>query len=306
MCEQLAAVDRDNPALCSGDGAAAVDDGTLTPHATSIHRDRPDKVGLDLERRVALAGRQGGVDGAAHRRIEQRHCETSVHDADRVVQELARLAHEHGFALFDMLAGESHGDGDWRSRQAAREHVLHQLETAATGRGLQDFGRVLPGDRARTLLLGLHPQPEKAETTAKIPSRAIARPLKALMPRTTRGVRRVRSIEAARTRMHHHAADPSSTPATTSAGRTNDPLVPMPSVAASAAKEMIVAGLVIVRPTVDRYANARPRPVTVAAAPALLARSISMRMPSTTRTTPPTSARGLRPATNAVVRDAMQ
>src|SRR5438309_2265581 len=88
----------------------------------------------------------------------------------------------------------------------------------------------------------------------------MARPLQVLIPRTTRGVRRARSSDAARTRMPHHAADPSSTPATTRAGRKNEPLVPRPSVAASAANEMIVAGLVIVRPTVERYAQASPRP----------------------------------------------
>jgi len=79
----------------------------------------------------------------------------------------------------------------------------------------------------------------------------MAAPLKTLIPRTTAGVSRALSREAASTRMHHQAAEPSSTPATTSAGPLNERPVPKPRVAASAANERIVAGLVIVRPSVD-------------------------------------------------------
>lgn len=79
----------------------------------------------------------------------------------------------------------------------------------------------------------------------------IAMPLKPLTPRITRGVSRDLNDPAASTSTHHHAAEPSSTPSTTDAGRPHQPPMPRPSVAASAAKETIVAGLVTVSPTVE-------------------------------------------------------
>ena len=129
--------------------------------------------------------------------------------------------------------------------------LIHAGLPGPPDRGPHDLERVLPRDRARALLLRFHPQPEKAETTAKIPSTAIARPLNVLIPRTTPGVRRARSSDAATTRMPHHAVEPSSTPATTEAGRISDPPVPKPSVAARAAKDTMVVGLVMVNPSVD-------------------------------------------------------
>src|SRR5712692_407209 len=85
----------------------------------------------------------------------------------------------------------------------------------------------------------------------------MARPLNTLTPRTTAGVMRARKRDTPMARTHHHAAGPNSTPATTSAGLARPVPTPNPSVAASAANETIVAGLVIVRPRVDAYAPAR-------------------------------------------------
>src|SRR5215470_3364552 len=48
------------------------------------------EIRLRLERGVARARRHLRVDAAAHRRVEQRHGEAAVHDADRVVVLLAR------------------------------------------------------------------------------------------------------------------------------------------------------------------------------------------------------------------------
>ena len=52
-------------------------------------------------------------------------------------------------------------------------------------------------------------------------------------------------------RMSHQLAEPSPTPAATSAGRVHEPLNPAPSAAARAANEMMVAGLVMVRPRIE-------------------------------------------------------
>src|SRR3981081_2021278 len=81
------------------------------------------------------------------------------------------------------------------------------------------------------------------------------------MRRMKVGVKRPLSDEAARASRHHQAADPSSTPATSAAGLTKPAPAPNPNVAARAANEMIVAGFVMVRPSVEAYAHARPLPV---------------------------------------------
>lgn len=80
----------------------------------------------------------------------------------------------------------------------------------------------------------------------------MAMPLNTLIPRTTAGVIRVRRIETPNARMHHHAAEPTSTPSVTAAGLAREPLVPRPRDAASAAKEMMVAGFVMVMPSVEK------------------------------------------------------
>src|SRR5438309_6804066 len=251
MCQELPGTDRGQLSLRRGDGVPAVDHSPLGPDATRVQRDGPYEVDLRLERRVALAHRKRGVDRDAHARVEKGHRIAAVHNPDRVVQILPRLALEHGPTFIKRDPCEPHRLRDGWRRQPAGGQLPQQLESGPPGGGPHDLQRVFPRDRARALLLRFHPQPEKAETTAKIPSTAIARPLNVLIPRTTPGVRRARSSEAATTRMHHHAAEPSSTPATTEAGRISDPPVPKPSVAAKAAKETIVVGLVMVNPNVD-------------------------------------------------------
>src|SRR5690349_1965100 len=112
---------------------------------------------------------------------------------------------------------------------------------------------------------------------------------------------RVRSSDTPTTRTHHHATEPSSTPITTSEGRRNEPPVPSPSVAASAAKDTIVAGLVIVSPRVDAYAHATPRPLLAFVAVASRRRAIRTVTSSPYRIASPTTTNGRRPAANAVV-----
>src|SRR4029077_11498731 len=100
-----------------------------------------------------------------------------------------------------------------------------------------------------------------AVTTATMPSAAIARPLATPIPRATEGVIRVLRNAASAASTHHQVTEPRATPATTIPGGANPPRRPAPSAAARAVKETIVAGLVTVRPSVEAYAQARPRPV---------------------------------------------
>src|SRR5216684_8415471 len=97
-----------------------------------------------------------------------------------------------------------------------------------------------------------------ADTNAASPSTMIVSPLAVLITRTARAVIRVRRPDPRAATTHHQASDPSSTPSTSREGRRYPPVIPALRVAASAAKEMIVAGLVMVRPSVDAYAKARP------------------------------------------------
>jgi hypothetical protein len=77
-----------------------------------VSADRVREVDLHLERRVGGAGGQRAVDGAAHRGVEQRGGEAAVHDADRVVVELAGRDGEHGAPLLDLDELEAEQDGD--------------------------------------------------------------------------------------------------------------------------------------------------------------------------------------------------
>src|SRR5687768_8553839 len=72
-----------DPALGGRDARARVQDRALAPHDSGVGEDRPDEVRLHLERRVADSGLEQRVDGAAHRRVEQRQGDGAVHGADR-------------------------------------------------------------------------------------------------------------------------------------------------------------------------------------------------------------------------------
>src|SRR5256714_3840924 len=228
MRQKLAGAHRDQLALGRRDGAAAMDHDAFAPDPARIERDGSNKVRLDLERGVSLADPERRVNGAAHRRIEQGHRKPAVHHADGVVQVLAGFALENGLALLDVHPCEAHRLGDRRRRQPALEHFFEDFEAGAARRGLEQEERVLPADRARALHPRLHHKPEKADITAKIPSPAIAAPLKTPIPRTTAGVSRALSKEAASTRMHHHAPEPSRTPPTTSAAPVTERPAPKP------------------------------------------------------------------------------
>src|SRR5690242_8953282 len=101
MREQLAGLDGDQLAFGGGDGRAAMQYQALRPHTTGVERDRPHEVRLQLEGRVALADAKRRLHCAAHRRVEERHRVSAMHDADRVVEVLGGLAFEDRSTLFE-------------------------------------------------------------------------------------------------------------------------------------------------------------------------------------------------------------
>src|SRR5713226_7995568 len=125
-----------------------------------------------------------------------------------------------------------------------------------------------------------------ADTNAARPSTTIASPLAVLITRTARAVIRVRRPDPRAATTHHQASDPSSTPNTSSEGRRYPPVIPALSVAANAAKEMMVAGLVMVKPSVDAYAKASPPPLADGAL-VVFGLTRAMRRPRTTSSAPP-------------------
>src|SRR5258708_14923835 len=253
MGEQLASALDDELPLRRGNGSASMDHRALGPHPARVERDGPDEVHLDLDCRVALSHRKSRVDRDAHRRVQEGHRPTAVHHANRVVEIFGRLAHENRLSLSELGAREIHRGGDRWRRQTAVGDLPQQLETCLPRRIAHDLKGVFPCEGPRPVgRLGVHIYPLNADTTATIPRATIARPLNTLIPRTTASVIRWRKKDTPNARQTHHAADPSSTPKRTTAGLAKEPVVPSPSDAASAANEMIVAGLVMVTPTVER------------------------------------------------------
>src|SRR5437588_5712203 len=129
----------------------------------------------------------------------------------------------------------------------------------------------------------------------------MATPLTMPMVRTTAGVTRARRAVVTAARMNHQLAEPRPTPATTSAGFVHEPLSPAPSAAASAANEMTVAGLVMVRPRIEVYAQASPAPLTFVVRLRVSGVLTTARTPMTTSARPPASASQRAAGARAVV-----
>src|SRR5205807_3448723 len=81
----------DDAALGRGDLTAEMNDLGDRLHAPGFAFHRPHVVHLDLQGGVAASFREERVDGASHRRIEQRRRQAAVDHADGVVVELLRL-----------------------------------------------------------------------------------------------------------------------------------------------------------------------------------------------------------------------
>src|SRR5258708_11778238 len=106
----------------------------------------------------------------------------------------------------------------------------------------------------------------------------------------TAGVKRVRRSDAPIASTHHQVAEPARTPATRTAGLAGPPAPPRLSVAASAANERMVAGVVIVKPRVGPYAHERPVPEVTLASADTAERLYRMRRPIPINTPPPNPA----------------
>ena len=121
------------------------------------------------------------------------------------------------------------------------------------------------------------------------------------MARITAGVKRALERETPIASVTHQTADPRSTPPANVAGLARPAPPPRSRVAASAPKETMVAGLVIVSPKVERYAQARPAPEGAGASAGHSVRSNRILSPSPINTAPPISAKGLRPPATAPI-----
>src|SRR5258708_21192591 len=110
------------------------------------------------------------------------------------------------------------------------------------------------------------------------------------MARMTAGVKRVRRSDAPIGSRQRQVAEPARTPATRTAGLAGPPAPPRLSVAASAANERMVAGLVTVKPRVETYAHGSPVPEVTLASVDVSERSKRMRRPIPVNTAPPTKA----------------
>src|ERR1700704_5997429 len=130
MGEELAGFLRDELALGGGDPSTTVQDRAKAADAAGLLGDRAHEIDACLEARVPLAGCERAVDRAAHRRIQDCHRKTTMDNADRVVEELARLRDEYRSPLFDLGASEVHGLRYRRRRQLAIEHGFDELEPA--------------------------------------------------------------------------------------------------------------------------------------------------------------------------------
>ena len=136
--------------------AAAVEDARLAQHAAGVAGDRPHELGLEAERGVGDAGRQGRVDGAAEGRVEQGRRVAAVDDADRVVVLLPGLALEDDAALLELDRAQPHRHRDRRRRQLAGDDRAHVLHAGHRRPGRRGRHRVLPdqGAAARGLRAG--------------------------------------------------------------------------------------------------------------------------------------------------------
>ena len=83
--QQLAVGGGREPSLGGRDPAAAVHERADGDDPAGVGGGRPHQVDLELERRVARARRERGVDRAAHRAVEQRRRHAAVHRPERVV-----------------------------------------------------------------------------------------------------------------------------------------------------------------------------------------------------------------------------
>ena len=116
---QQAAAGVGEPGLGQRRPGAAREDGADGGDLAGLDRDRAQVLRDEVDRGVALAGRQHAVDGAAGRAVEQHRDDAAVHAAERVVVELLRHQPERRRPDLGAEPGEAERVHD-RRRAAAR------------------------------------------------------------------------------------------------------------------------------------------------------------------------------------------
>ena len=89
---------------------------------------RADEARLQLDGGVGDATLELGVDGAAHRRVEDRRDDPTVNGAERVVVLLARLEGEDDEARRDEGRREADEVGNGRCRELSARDPVQELE----------------------------------------------------------------------------------------------------------------------------------------------------------------------------------
>jgi hypothetical protein len=115
-------------AFRGADARADVDHLALGLHRTGLVGHGAHVVHLDLDRGVADAGLERGVDAAAHHRIEQGGGNAAMHGAERIIVVIDRRVVEDDAAELDLRHPETQRLADRRRRKTAFQQALEQGE----------------------------------------------------------------------------------------------------------------------------------------------------------------------------------
>ena len=124
-----AALGVDDPRLAGDDSPPTANCAPFRANATRVLRDRSGEIGLGLDRRIAGAGWQQRVGGAAGRAVDEGQRPAAVHDPQRVQKMRPRVALEHGQAIADLGQPERQRLGDRRRWQLAVEDRLEKVSS---------------------------------------------------------------------------------------------------------------------------------------------------------------------------------
>src|SRR5690606_16511087 len=127
---------------------AGLDHAALRGQRAAVPAHGLEVADLDLDRRVALARRQHGLDRAAAHRVQQGAQHAAVDGADRVVARLVGRAREADAALLDVDDVEPEVGGDGRGRDLAVAHPAEELDAGHPRRLCGELQGVVPGQLA--------------------------------------------------------------------------------------------------------------------------------------------------------------
>ena len=133
-------------ALGEADAGADADDAAGGGQQARRRADGLEVGDLDLDRGVALPGRQGGVQGAAEGGVEQGADDAAVDRADRVEHRLVRRQREHRLAGRHRDQRHAEQRRDRRAGHLAVDHRLQEGQALGPAAGHRGGHRVVPGD----------------------------------------------------------------------------------------------------------------------------------------------------------------